>query len=195
MKLYVNQFCVCVFFFRLYSSAVFQNDFEEFGEPEILRKPVEDLVLQMKVFFFCFGLFVTFFFEGFEKFGDQQFGDFFVFPIYFQNLCIEKVSKFPFPTVPERESIQVYGTGFSVCVNMRETKMLHIAEFIRKCQKFFFICLLLLFRKVEFIHLCKFIAIRYFATFLFRQQRLCYFVSALYVNKFPNKVFGLCVMC
>jgi len=33
----------------LYSSAVFQNDFEEFAEPEICGRPVEDLVLQMKV--------------------------------------------------------------------------------------------------------------------------------------------------
>ncbi|ESO08407.1 hypothetical protein HELRODRAFT_74874, partial [Helobdella robusta] len=33
--------------YRLYSSAVF-SDFEEFSEPEIARKPVEDLVLQLK---------------------------------------------------------------------------------------------------------------------------------------------------
>ena len=34
--------------YRLYSSAVFQNDFEEFAEAEICRRPVDDLVLQMK---------------------------------------------------------------------------------------------------------------------------------------------------
>jgi len=34
---------------RLYSSAVFHNMFEEFSPPEITRRPVEDLVLQMKV--------------------------------------------------------------------------------------------------------------------------------------------------
>ena len=34
--------------YRLYSSAVFTNDFEEFSAPEISRRPVEDLVLQMK---------------------------------------------------------------------------------------------------------------------------------------------------
>ncbi|KAG9510150.1 SPAPB1A10.06c, partial [Fragariocoptes setiger] len=34
--------------FRLYSSAVFVSDFPEFSEPQILRQPVDDLVLQMK---------------------------------------------------------------------------------------------------------------------------------------------------
>ncbi|KAK3752383.1 hypothetical protein QZH41_008586, partial [Actinostola sp. cb2023] len=34
--------------YRLYSSAVFTNDFEEFAEAEILRRPVDDLMLQMK---------------------------------------------------------------------------------------------------------------------------------------------------
>lgn len=34
--------------YRLYSSAVFQNQFPKFSEPEICRRPVEDLVLQMK---------------------------------------------------------------------------------------------------------------------------------------------------
>ncbi|XP_056389776.1 probable ATP-dependent RNA helicase DHX37 isoform X2 [Hyla sarda] len=33
--------------YRLYSSVVF-SDFEEFSQPEIIRRPVEDLVLQMK---------------------------------------------------------------------------------------------------------------------------------------------------
>ena len=36
-------------FSRLYSSAVFHNDFEEFSEAEICRRPVDDLLLQMKV--------------------------------------------------------------------------------------------------------------------------------------------------
>ncbi|KAG8039658.1 hypothetical protein G9C98_000387 [Cotesia typhae] len=35
--------------YRLYSSAVFNNDFKKFNEPEIRRKPVDDLLLQMKV--------------------------------------------------------------------------------------------------------------------------------------------------
>lgn len=35
--------------YRLYSSAVFNDQFEEFSEPEIRRKPVDDLLLQMKV--------------------------------------------------------------------------------------------------------------------------------------------------
>ena len=34
--------------YRLFSSAVFNNDFEEFSPPEIARRPVDDLVLQMK---------------------------------------------------------------------------------------------------------------------------------------------------
>ncbi|XP_051163184.1 probable ATP-dependent RNA helicase kurz [Leptopilina boulardi] len=34
--------------YRLYSSAVFNNDFEEFSEPEICRKPPDDLILQLK---------------------------------------------------------------------------------------------------------------------------------------------------
>ena len=34
--------------YRLYSSAVFTNEFEEFSSPEISRRPVDDLVLQMK---------------------------------------------------------------------------------------------------------------------------------------------------
>ena len=34
---------------RLYSSAVFHNEFEQFSPPEITRRPVDDLVLQMKV--------------------------------------------------------------------------------------------------------------------------------------------------
>lgn len=34
--------------YRLFSSAVFENNFEEYSEPEIKRRPVDDLVLQMK---------------------------------------------------------------------------------------------------------------------------------------------------
>ena len=34
--------------YRLYSSAVFNDEFPKFSEPEIVRKPVEDLILQMK---------------------------------------------------------------------------------------------------------------------------------------------------
>ncbi|CAD1475900.1 unnamed protein product, partial [Heterotrigona itama] len=35
--------------YRLYSSAVFNNQFEQFSQSEIQRKPVDDLLLQMKV--------------------------------------------------------------------------------------------------------------------------------------------------
>ncbi|KAH8682955.1 P-loop containing nucleoside triphosphate hydrolase protein [Tricladium varicosporioides] len=34
--------------YRLYSSAVFERDFQEFAEPEILRMPIEGVVLQLK---------------------------------------------------------------------------------------------------------------------------------------------------
>ncbi|EON61546.1 hypothetical protein W97_00761 [Coniosporium apollinis CBS 100218] len=34
--------------YRLYSSAVYERDFEEYAEPEILRTPIEGLVLQLK---------------------------------------------------------------------------------------------------------------------------------------------------
>lgn len=34
--------------YRLFSSAVFNDEFPKFAEPEIVRKPVEDLILQMK---------------------------------------------------------------------------------------------------------------------------------------------------
>jgi ATP-dependent RNA helicase DHX37/DHR1 len=34
--------------YRLYSSAVYNDEFPKFSEPEIVRKPVEDLILQMK---------------------------------------------------------------------------------------------------------------------------------------------------
>lgn len=35
--------------FRLYSSAVFNDQFENYSEPEICRKPVDELILQMKI--------------------------------------------------------------------------------------------------------------------------------------------------
>ena len=34
--------------YRMYSSAVYERDFEEFAEPEILRMPIEGIVLQLK---------------------------------------------------------------------------------------------------------------------------------------------------
>ncbi|OQE29916.1 hypothetical protein PENSTE_c002G06407 [Penicillium steckii] len=34
--------------YRMYSSAVFENDFDEYTDPEILRTPIEGVVLQMK---------------------------------------------------------------------------------------------------------------------------------------------------
>ncbi|EDV25287.1 uncharacterized protein TRIADDRAFT_24488, partial [Trichoplax adhaerens] len=34
--------------YRLYSSAIFNNEFDDFSPPEMIRRPVDDLVLQMK---------------------------------------------------------------------------------------------------------------------------------------------------
>lgn len=56
--------------YRLYSSAVFENHFEQFSKPEILRMPIEGIVLQMKA------------------------------------MNIDTVINFPFPTPPDRFSLQ-----------------------------------------------------------------------------------------
>ncbi|KAI9741961.1 MAG: putative ATP-dependent RNA helicase DHR1 [Cirrosporium novae-zelandiae] len=56
--------------YRLYSSSVYERDFEEYSKPELLRTPIESIVLQLK------------------------------------RLGITKVINFPFPTPPDRESIQ-----------------------------------------------------------------------------------------
>lgn len=56
--------------YRLYSSALFENHFEQFSEPEILRTPIEGIVLQMK------------------------------------SMHIDTVTNFPFPTPPDRLSLQ-----------------------------------------------------------------------------------------
>ncbi|RPB05677.1 P-loop containing nucleoside triphosphate hydrolase protein [Choiromyces venosus 120613-1] len=56
--------------YRLYSSAVYERDFPEFAEPEILRMPIEGLVLQMK------------------------------------SMNIDTIANFPFPTAPDRPSLQ-----------------------------------------------------------------------------------------
>ncbi|KAI0662646.1 P-loop containing nucleoside triphosphate hydrolase protein [Cubamyces menziesii] len=56
--------------YRLYSSALFENYFDQFSQPEILRMPIEGVVLQMK------------------------------------SMHIDAVVNFPFPTPPDRESLQ-----------------------------------------------------------------------------------------
>ena len=40
------EFVVCL---SLYSSAVYENHFEKYTPAEIMQRPIEDLVLQMKV--------------------------------------------------------------------------------------------------------------------------------------------------
>lgn len=56
--------------YRVYSSAVYERDFAEFSRPEILRTPIEGIVLQMKA------------------------------------MNIHVVTNFPFPTPPDRQSLQ-----------------------------------------------------------------------------------------
>ncbi|CAZ83426.1 unnamed protein product [Tuber melanosporum] len=56
--------------YRIYSSAVYERDFPEFAEPEILRMPIEGLVLQMR------------------------------------SMNIDTIANFPFPTAPDRPSLQ-----------------------------------------------------------------------------------------
>ncbi|CAK7224384.1 putative ATP-dependent RNA helicase DHR1 [Sporothrix curviconia] len=56
--------------YRLYSSAVYEENFAEFSEPEILRMPIEGVVLQLK------------------------------------SMHVPHVSRFPFPTAPDAESLK-----------------------------------------------------------------------------------------
>lgn len=56
--------------YRVFSSAVYERDFEQFSKPEILRMPIDGLVLQMKA------------------------------------MGIDKIVNFPFPTPPDRNSLQ-----------------------------------------------------------------------------------------
>ncbi|KIL67888.1 hypothetical protein M378DRAFT_985682 [Amanita muscaria Koide BX008] len=56
--------------YRLYSSALYENHFDSFSQPEILRMPIEGVVLQMKA------------------------------------MHIDAVIKFPFPTPPDRATLQ-----------------------------------------------------------------------------------------
>jgi ATP-dependent RNA helicase DHX37/DHR1 len=60
--------------YRLFSSAVFGNFFSPFSEPEILKRPIEEIVLQMKA------------------------------------MGIHQVKHFPFPTVPNRDSLDAAET-------------------------------------------------------------------------------------
>lgn len=48
--------CICN---RLYSSAVFNEDFEKFSPAEITRRPVDDLILQMKVQYYMYYFYYT----------------------------------------------------------------------------------------------------------------------------------------
>ncbi|KAF8635912.1 hypothetical protein AX15_000090 [Amanita polypyramis BW_CC] len=69
--------------YRLYSSALYENHFAKFSEPEILRMPIEGVVLQMKA------------------------------------MHIDAVIKFPFPTPPDRATLQ---KAESVLINLGALK-------------------------------------------------------------------------
>jgi len=49
--IYLVYLIICFIFVisRLYSSAVYENQFEKYSPAEITRRPIEDLILQMKV--------------------------------------------------------------------------------------------------------------------------------------------------
>ncbi len=56
--------------YKLYSSAIYESAFEDFSKPEILRMPIENVVLLMK------------------------------------SMNIHNILNFPFPTLPEKTSLQ-----------------------------------------------------------------------------------------
>jgi len=113
-----------VSFYRLYSSAVFNDSFEKFSPPEITRRPVDDLVLQMKVWlccFVCLGCFNTttscvysysssklFIFISYCSRHVTYVTNVFHILIYYkQDMHIDKVVNFPFPTPPDLEALKV----------------------------------------------------------------------------------------
>lgn len=68
--------------YRLYSSTVFERDFPTFAEPEILKYPIEGCVFV------------------------RAFVDFLGIVLQMKGMNIDKVVNFPFPTPPDRESLQ-----------------------------------------------------------------------------------------
>lgn len=67
--------------YRLYSSAVFERDFQQFSEPEILRFPIEGYLEETSIAD-CVGI-----------------------VLQMKGMHIDKVVNFPFPTPPDRESL------------------------------------------------------------------------------------------
>ena len=92
--------------YRLYSSAVFQNEFEKFSKPEITRRPVDDLLLQMKVRplipFNCLQQILH------SLFNSQPSPTVHVCTLHcIQAMNIDKVVNFPFPAPPEKSILEV----------------------------------------------------------------------------------------
>ncbi len=67
--------------YRLYSSAVFERDFPQFSEPEILKYPIEGI--RLTLFAYHTGI-----------------------VLQMKGMHIDKVVNFPFPTPPDRESLR-----------------------------------------------------------------------------------------
>jgi ATP-dependent RNA helicase DHX37/DHR1 len=67
--------------YRLYSSAIFERDFPQFSEPEILKYPIEGFHLT----FFAYHTGIV---------------------LQMKGMHIDKVVNFPFPTPPDRESLR-----------------------------------------------------------------------------------------
>ena len=100
--------------YRLYSSAVFQNEFEQFSPPEVTRRPSDDLLLQMKART-CLGTHLSVCVCLCLPLSSLYY---FVFLVLccvvlcaalcsVQALNIDKVVNFPFPTRPDMSALQV----------------------------------------------------------------------------------------
>jgi ATP-dependent RNA helicase DHX37/DHR1 len=77
---------------------VFHNEFEQFSPPEITRRPVDDLVLQMKV--------------SLPPSNNMLYGTTTMmlalfFCLLLQAMGINRVINFPFPTAPTVEALNV----------------------------------------------------------------------------------------
>ena len=74
---------------------MFNNEFEQFSPPEITRRPVDDLVLQMKVSCHLHSNMLC---------GNN---DDTYFVLFSQAMGINRVINFPFPTAPTVEALNV----------------------------------------------------------------------------------------
>ena len=105
MCVYMCMITCC--FIRLYSSAVFQHQFDDFSPPELTRRPVDDLFLQMKVNIHARMRAYT---HTHTESLIEHSHDYYIHTSL-QVLNIDKVINFPFPTPPSKESLQVLVLG------------------------------------------------------------------------------------